>query len=100
MEYALKEMEEKQAKQEFLATEIITKGYDPEKFMDLLESKKPGQGTDVDFWTLAELQKCVREFQAQEAPVQEAGSLEESMAPGLIESSMRNLSRQSCRGNG
>lgn len=90
-------MEDKQAKQQFLAAEVITKGYDPEKFMDYLESKKPGQGTDVDFWTMAELRQLVKEFQAQESPVQESGSLEESMAPGIMESSMRNLSRQSCR---
>ena len=87
-------MQKKQEKQQFLSTEILNKGFDPEKFVDLLETKKPGQGTDVDNWTLAELTKYVAEFQAMEAPLEEEEP--EISISQLAASSFRNSTRETC----
>ena len=52
-------MEERSAKQIFLAKEIIEKGYDGDLFMSYCESFK---GTDVDDYTLQELRYIVVQF--------------------------------------
>lgn len=53
----------KEDKQTFLTEEVINSGYSAETFIAFLESKKE-EGSNVDNWTLEELQKLVKEFKS------------------------------------
>lgn len=56
-------MEElRESKQKFLTLEIIDKGYDGEAFTVFCESIK---GTEIDLYSLQELQEIVKSFQSQ-----------------------------------
>jgi len=44
-------------KQTYLQTEIVEKGYDTSDFLTYLTSLKGDDGTDINYWTLQELQK-------------------------------------------
>ena len=52
---------ERQQKQEFLTVEIANKGFNPVEFAQFIDTKKEN-GTDIDNWTLQELQDVVYEF--------------------------------------
>ena len=54
-------MEEIQAKQTLLQTEIIDKNYDKTAFINFCLSKKEN-GDDLNNWTLEELKEIVTEF--------------------------------------
>ena len=49
-------------KQQFLRSEILDKGYDPNQFGAFLVSKKGEDGADLTIWSIAELQQVVGEF--------------------------------------
>ena len=49
-------------KQTFLRENILEKGYDPEDFMKLLQTKKGDQGLDLASWSMEELNEAVKEF--------------------------------------
>jgi len=46
-------------KQIYLQTEIIEKGYDTSDFLTYLTTLKGEEGTDINYWTLQELQKVL-----------------------------------------
>jgi len=54
---------ERQQKQNFLTEEIANKGFDPVEFAQFIDTKKEN-GTDIDNWTIPELQAVVYEFQS------------------------------------
>jgi len=56
-------MEERQAKQRYLKSEIQEKNYNVTEFVQFLEWKRE-KGTDVDVWTMDELVQVVQEFKA------------------------------------
>lgn len=45
--------EDRKTKQVYLRTEVVEKGYDPEKFAEYLDLKK-NQGSNIDNWSLPE----------------------------------------------
>lgn len=49
------------SKRAYLASEIISEGYDPAEFTVFCEARK---GSDIDLWTFEELIDCVQEFKA------------------------------------
>jgi hypothetical protein len=51
-------------KQHFLRSEIIDKGYDPEKFSEYFNSISD-KGLDVEAWTIEELREIVLQFQSE-----------------------------------
>ena len=51
-------------KQLFLRSEIIDKGYDPEKFSEYLNSISD-KGLNVEAWTIEELREIVLKFQSE-----------------------------------
>lgn len=55
-------MSGQQKKQEFLRENIMNKGYDAETFISFLESKRE-DGSNIEAWSLAELEEMVKEFQ-------------------------------------
>ena len=56
-------------KQQFLRTEILEKGYDPNQFAQFLVSVKGEDGADLSAWTIAELQQVVVLFTSSQAAV-------------------------------
>ena len=55
-------MEITEIKQQYLRSEIIDKGYDPEKFSEFLSSQSE-KGLDIESWTIEELGEAVYKFQ-------------------------------------
>ena len=55
-------MEITEIKQQYLRSEIIDKGYDPEKFSEFLSSIGE-KGLDIESWTIEELGEAVYKFQ-------------------------------------
>ena len=53
-----------EVKQHFLRSEIIDKGYDPEKFSEYFNSISD-KGLDVEAWTIEELREIVLQFQSE-----------------------------------
>jgi sorting nexin-7/30/sorting nexin-8 len=53
---------ELEQKQNFLRMNILERGYDAEKFMNFLQSKKGDLGLDLNNWSLNELTLAVQEF--------------------------------------
>lgn|SRR3990167_3558858 len=53
--------EDTKTKQIFLREQILDKGYDPEAFVDFLNSKRE-DGSDISSWTLQELVDLVSEY--------------------------------------
>lgn len=49
-------------KQQFLRSEILDKGYDPNQFGAFLVSKKGEDGADLTIWSIPELQQVFGEF--------------------------------------
>ena len=49
-------------KQQFLRSEILDKGYNPNQFATFLVSKKGEDGADLTIWSIAELKQVVGEF--------------------------------------
>ena len=49
-------------KQNFLRESILDKGYDTNKFVEFLTSKKGEDGADVSNWSMSDLKVVVREF--------------------------------------
>ena len=49
-------------KQTFLRENILDKGYDTNKFIDFLKSKKGEDGADISNWTMEDLKQIVKEF--------------------------------------
>ena len=60
-------MDETLAKQTFLRTEILEKGYDPSDFTDFL-SQKRSDGDDLDNWSKKSLEFAVQDFQNSHKP--------------------------------
>ncbi len=52
-----------ESKQEYLSKEILDKGYNSDKFLTLLKSKKGENGDNLDKWTPEELEEAVKQFQ-------------------------------------
>jgi hypothetical protein len=52
---------DRELKQNFLRTEILDKGYDPEEFLNFLITKKGDEASDLDVWNFQEL-KSVYNF--------------------------------------
>lgn len=44
-------------KQQFLRTEILEQGYDPNEFLSFLVSVKGENGADLSIWSVQELQE-------------------------------------------
>lgn len=61
-------------KQTYLRTEVLEKGYDPEKFSEFLFSKKEG-GEDINRWHINELKDLVRAFTLANRPPGEANPI-------------------------
>ena len=59
------EKERIEYKQNFLRTEIIDQGYNPEEFSDYLSSEKGENGLNLDNWSFTQLQEIVRNFKLQ-----------------------------------
>ena len=53
-------------KQNYLRTEIIDKGYDPEEFSTYISSIKGEDGIDLSLWTMQELENVVKDFQLKQ----------------------------------
>ena len=49
-------------KQTYLRENILDKGYDTNKFIDFLKSKKGEEGADISNWTMEDLKQIVKEF--------------------------------------
>ena len=60
-------MDETQAKQQFLRTEILEKGYDATDFTDFLADKRD-EGDDLDNWSKNSLEIAVGQFQDEFSP--------------------------------
>ena len=58
-------------KQTFLRENILEKGYDPEDFMKLLQSKKGELGLDLSSWSMDELREAVKEFTKENSDFEE-----------------------------
>ena len=58
------EIDDLKQKKQYLTEEIINKGYNPNDFINLCQSKKEN-GDDLENWTFEELRQCVEEFQNQ-----------------------------------
>lgn len=54
-----------EAKQEFLRTEIIDKGYDPAEFEEFMMEQRNEEEIDLRDWNLSELQSVVIKFQVE-----------------------------------
>lgn len=54
--------EEAELKQQYLRSEIIDQGYDPEEFSQFLVSQKGEDACDIDNWTMSELEEIVKMF--------------------------------------
>ena len=52
-------------KQNYLRENILEKGYDTNKFIDFLKSKKGEEGADITNWTMTDLKIIVKEFTSQ-----------------------------------
>ena len=72
-----------QEKQNFLVKEIIQQNYSPEKFSDYMANLKE-DGTDLNNWTLEELQQVVISFKNKE-------NLEGSKCEENIEKEVENI---------
>lgn len=59
-------MENIEEKQNYLRENILDKGYDGEKFMIFLTSKKGEEAGDLNIWSFEELKACVSEFTGQQ----------------------------------
>jgi hypothetical protein len=53
-----------EAKQQYLRSEIIDKGYDPQKFSEFLGSISD-KGLDIEMWSMEELTEVVYKFQCE-----------------------------------
>ena len=49
-------------KQNYLRENILDKGYDTNKFIEFLKSKKGEEGADITNWTMEDLKNIVKEF--------------------------------------
>jgi hypothetical protein len=58
------ETDDLEQKKQYLTEEIINKGYNPNDFINLCQSKKEN-GDNLENWTFEELRQCVEEFQNQ-----------------------------------
>ena len=78
-------MEITEIKQQYLRSEIIDKGYDPEKFSEFLSSQSE-KGLDIESWTIEELGEAVYKFQnANENPTdQTSNNTKSSPHPSTI----------------
>ena len=63
------EEENQEEKQNFLRENILNKGYDANKFVEFLKSKKGDDGAEISNWSLSDLQELVKEFISQNAPL-------------------------------
>ena len=68
-------------KQTFLRENILEKGYDPEDFMKLLQSKKGELGLDLSSWSMDELREAVKEFTKENSDFEEGN---ENISPGNL----------------
>ncbi|CAD8173000.1 unnamed protein product [Paramecium octaurelia] len=60
--------DEVQQKEMLLKTEILDKGYDPERFINYMELQKENGGQDIDMWTYQELILAITQFQQLSQP--------------------------------
>ena len=60
-----------EAKQEYLRTQILDKGYDADNFMAFLQEKKGEDGVDLSNWNITELKDAVSEFTSIYKPNEE-----------------------------
>ena len=67
--------------QTFLRENILEKGYDPEDFMKLLQSKKGELGLDLSSWSMDELREAVKEFTKENSDFEEGN---ENISPGNL----------------
>lgn len=51
-----------EAKQEYLSEAILGANYDGEEFLNFLQTKKDGEVTDLNIWSLNELKDIVYEY--------------------------------------
>ena len=68
-------------KQTFLRENILEKGYDPEDFMKLLQSKKGELGLDLSSWSMDELREAVKEFTKENSDFEDGN---ENISPGNL----------------
>ena len=68
-------------KQTFLRENILEKGYDPEDFMKLLQSKKGELGLDLSSWSMDELREAVKEFTKENSGFEDGN---ENISPGNL----------------
>ena len=68
-------------KQTFLRENILEKGYDPEDFMKLLQSKKGELGLDLSSWNMDELREAVKEFTKENSDFEDGN---ENISPGNL----------------
>ena len=85
-------MEEIQAKQTLLQTEIIDKNYDKTAFINFCLSKKEN-GDDLNNWTLDELKQIVSEFVSTQ---NEGQSVQVDSQPKILKK-WRNSTRKNLR---
>ena len=49
-------------KQNYLRTEILDKGFDPDQFLNFLIEKRGEDGSDLEKWAFSDLSTVVQEF--------------------------------------
>ena len=87
-------------KQNYLRENILEKGYDTNKFVEFLKSKKGEEGADVTNWNMEDLKKVVKEFISSENN-KEKNDLNDSNQnnPNFDESKPIHVPRTSSRSN-
>lgn len=63
-------MSDIEAKQQFLRSEIIDQGYDPNAFSDFMGTLRGDDGLNLDNWSFNDLQEAVKQFILQQNPNQ------------------------------
>ena len=66
-------------KQTFLRQTILDRGYDAEKFVEFLKSKKGEAGADIANWSMKDLREAVRQFLSFNNPESDFFSQEEQV---------------------
>lgn len=74
-----------ESKQEYLSKEILDKGYNSDKFLTLLKSKKGENGDNLDKWTPEELEEAVKQFQKENGGEEEPKATDAQTEPHMSE---------------
>ena len=81
-----------EARQQYLRSEIIDQGFDPQDFSQFMATVRAGEDLDIEKWTMTDLQNVVQAYKSKIAELQQQPNQKEQITQKIPESNDINPS--------